>query len=210
MSRPGTRSDSGTSRLEFVLDIACVWSYLGYARFARVVAEHRRAGGSPEVMFRPFQVAPHASEAGESLFERHKREFGADAERNEEYMAALGRQEGIEFDFGRTVFANTFEGHRLVALASEQGLGETAVERLFRAYFTDGVNVADREALRSLAADIGVVWNDSGKEELRAELARVRESGVGSVPVLTVNGGRVLTGAWSENDLRSALEEVRS
>ncbi|WP_017972657.1 DsbA family oxidoreductase [Actinopolyspora halophila] len=210
MSQPGTRSDSGTPRLEFVLDIACVWSYLGYARFARVVAEHRRSGGPLEVVFRPFQVVPHAPEAGESLFDRHKRDFGADAERKEEYLAALGRQEGIEFDFGRAVFANTFEGHRLVALASGQGLGETMVERLFRAYFTDGVNVADRETLRSLAADVGVVWNDSGAEELSTELARVRESGIDSVPTLTVNGGRVLTGTWSENDLRSALEAVRS
>ncbi|PRW62360.1 DsbA family oxidoreductase [Actinopolyspora mortivallis] len=205
MSHTGSHSEPDVAHVEFVLDIACVWSYLGYARFARVAAEHRKAGGRLEVVFRPFQVAPYAPERGESLFEVHKRDFGAEAEQKEETLKELGRQEGVEFDFDKAVFTNTFQAHRLVALAAEQGLGETVVDRLFRAYFTDGINVADPEELRSLAAETGVVWSEAGAEELRAELARVRDSGIHAVPTLTVNGGQVLTGAWSENELRSAL-----
>lgn len=204
-----TQANQPTLRINVVLDIACVWSYLRYARFLRVVERHRAAGGTIELIFRPFQVAPTAPVGGEPLSEVHKRDFGVDAAQREARMTALAAQDGVEMNFDRAVFANTFEAHRLIALSAEQGRAEAMVERLFRAYFTDGLNVADPNTLMTLAAELGVAWShDVGSDIVRTELMRVRSSAITAVPLFIVDGGHILDGAQPEETLLSALNEA--
>jgi len=52
--------------------------------------------------------------------------------------------------------ANTFDAHRLIALAATQGLAGQMSERLFRAYFSEGLLPSDRAQLSALAAEVGV------------------------------------------------------
>lgn len=203
-----TEADRRVVHVNIVLDVACVWSYLGYARFQRAAARHRSAGGTIEVTFRPFQIAPEAPIDGEPLAAVHKRDFGADAEHKEASMTELAAQNGLEMHFARTVFTNTFHAHRLIAQAAQQGRAEATVERLFRAYFTDGLNVADPTILTELAAELGVAWSDTGAETVRLELDRVRRSGITSVPQFAVEGVHTLEGAQPEQTLLAALDEA--
>ncbi|MFI6497034.1 DsbA family protein [Nonomuraea typhae] len=190
------RDDFAPPTVEMTLDIACSWSYLGFNRLRKALERRRAEGGRVEVVFRPYQLAPDVT-ATEPLTRVHERVFGPEAAAATEQMTRLGAGEGIAFRFDRALFAGTFEAHRLIALASAQGRGEAMVERLFRAYFSDGLDVSDRATLRELAAETGVTWSDEGAEELRAELAKVSVSGV---PVFTA-GGRTLSGAQPEDTL---------
>jgi predicted DsbA family dithiol-disulfide isomerase len=84
------------------------------------------------------------------------------------------------------------------------------VERLFRAHYTDGFNLADPAVLDRLAADLGVIGpgmsdDDSGAAHVRSELAAVRREGVTGVPVFIVDG-RALSGAQSQDVLLRALQ----
>jgi predicted DsbA family dithiol-disulfide isomerase len=69
---------------------------------------------------------------------------------------------------------NTFDAHRVIALASTQGLGDEMSQRLFRAYFSDGELVSDHETLRSLGdevgvRDVGALWeSDAFTAEVRS------------------------------------------
>lgn len=207
MQEDTTRPDQPLVRVEIVLDVACVWSFLGYARFLRAAARHRAEGGAVEVTFRPFQVAPGASVEGEPLSELHRRDFGDEASDKERSMSALAAADGLTMDFDRAVFANTRGAHRLIALAAGQGRAEAMVERLFRAYFSDGLNVADPATLKRLAAEIGVAWRDAGAEDVRRELEQVRRSGVTSVPRFVV-GRQTLVGTQSEETLLAALADA--
>ena len=195
-------------QVEITLDTACVWSYLGYTRFERAAAHWRRDGGQVRVLFRPFQVDPDASPAGESLAERLRRDFGDNAGAQRERVAALGKEIGLDLRFDRALHTNTFESHRLIAQASRQGLAERMVERLFRAYYSDGLNVADPAVLTRLAAEIGVTTNTGGVAELRADLAEVRRGGVTGVPLFVFDGGPTRTGAQAEEFFRRALERA--
>ncbi|SDK12057.1 Predicted dithiol-disulfide isomerase, DsbA family [Actinopolyspora mzabensis] len=205
MSEKTERKTHAPHRIGIVLDIACVWSYLGYTRFSRVAARRRNAGYSLEVTFHPFQVAPEASPQGEWLTTAHQRDFGSEAEQKEQQLTRFAAAEGIPIHFDRAVFTNTFEAHRLIAVAAEQGMGEAITERLFRAYFVEGHNVADRDTLSSLAAESGVAWSEEGAARLRDELARTREN-TNAVPRFIVEGGKTLTGLQSEESLDAALE----
>ncbi|MGW1374094.1 DsbA family oxidoreductase [Streptomyces sp. NPDC002446] len=204
-------------RVEIVADLVCVHGYLRFTRFLRAAARYRDGGsvtgGSVTTVFRPYQLRPDASAAGEPLFEEHKRDRGEEFARAVAADSSIGAADGLELNFGRAVFTNTFDAHLLLSRASAQGKGEQMAERLFRAYFTDGLHIADGDTLRRLAGEVGVVvaaGEEEGRERdrLRAELARVRRWRLPSVPAFRFAHGPVLMGEedGTEEAFRAALE----
>ncbi|MFD7501341.1 DsbA family protein [Streptomyces sp. NPDC059850] len=194
-------------RAELALDLVCARCYIGFTRFRRAVHRHR---GDVELVFLPFQAAPDAPAAGEPLFEVHKRLFGEATAQQIASDTTLGAADGLRLDFRRAMFTHTFDAHRILAQASAQGRGEQMAERLFRAYFTDGLRLSDRLTLTRLAAETGVVTDDAdtGADELRAALARVRDLGIDadSIPVVRFRGGTVLQGEQPEEAYAAALD----
>ncbi|MEU6919330.1 DsbA family oxidoreductase [Streptomyces olindensis] len=194
-------------RVEVVIDFVCVHCYLGFTRCLRAVRRHREDGGTVETVLCPLQLRPQASAAGEPLVEVWARERGAAVAARLAADTSFGVDDGLELDFRRAVFTNTFDAHRLAAQASAQGKGEEMAERLFRAYFVDGLNIADTDVLARLAAETGVVTSSGGAEALQAELARVRALNLPAPPVLLLAGGPVLSGEIREEDVLAALVE---
>jgi predicted DsbA family dithiol-disulfide isomerase len=201
------KSSVGT-RVTVILDVACVWSYLGFTRLRRAVSRYRDGTGDVEITIRPFQVEPDAPAAGEPMAEHLRQVFGPSAEQRKAHVAALGAREGLRFDFDRAVRTNTFEAHRLIAAAGKQGRAEQMTERLFRAHFTDGLNIADPAVLRRLAEEVGVVPSDTNSAAVHAEIARVRRSGVTGVPVFLFDDRPPLVGDQPEEVFTAALREV--
>ena len=193
-------------RVEIVLDVICAASYLAYVRLVRAMERVRADGGDVEVVVRPFQLAPDADFDGEPLLDVLTARFGEHVIAETEQAAADAVQDGVTLDYRRAVAADTFEAHRLIAAAAARGLAEPMVERLFRAHFTDGLNIADPDTLDRLATEIGVAENDASADELRAELSRVRGRGIRSVPQISVDDGPAMVGAQPETAYSSALQ----
>ncbi|MFH8498434.1 DsbA family protein [Streptomyces coeruleorubidus] len=194
-------------RVEAVLDFVCVYCYLGFTRYLRAVRRYRADGGTVETVLRPVQLRPQASPVGEPLVEVWARERGAAVAARLAADTSFGADDGLELNFCRAVFTNTFDAHRLAAQASAQGKGEEMAERLFRAYFADGLNIADTTVLDRLATETGVMTTSGGAEALQAELARVRALDLPVPPVFLLAGGPVLSGEIREHDVFAALGE---
>ncbi|MEV4253350.1 DsbA family oxidoreductase [Spirillospora sp. NPDC049652] len=193
-------------RVEMTEDIACAWSALAHARLENALERFRAEGGEAEVVYRPFQIVPDAPTAGEPLAEVHRRVFGPEAKRNTDRMAALAARDGFTMRFDRAVFANTLDAHGLVAAAALHGKGEEAARRMFRAYFGDGLNVADRTVLAEVAEELGVPWRpDDLTGEVREAIGRVRAEGVTSVPRFVIGDRTLPPGAPSTDDLLTAM-----
>ena len=64
--------------------------------------------------------------------------------------------DGLELHLDRALSGNTFDAHRVIHLARVHGLQAEAQERLFRAYFSEGVPISERETLVELAVSIGL------------------------------------------------------
>ncbi|MER5423603.1 DsbA family oxidoreductase [Streptosporangium roseum] len=200
-------------KVEIYSDVVCPWCYIGHTRFARAVERYRAKGGEVEVELRPFQLAPDAESNGEPTLTWAAAKFGG-AERAAQmfgHVAGVAAEDGLALDFDHSIQANTFDAHRLIRLAGEQGKGQEALYALFRAHFTDGLDVGSREVLAKLAAELGVradLGGEDGAAAVREELAQARALGVSSVPLFLFEGQFAVSGAQPEDTLLSALEEV--
>jgi predicted DsbA family dithiol-disulfide isomerase len=192
-------------RVEIVLDLVCSWSYLAVTRFNRALAAFRAQGGEAEVTFLPFQLAPGAPHQPMPLLVALGAAFGQHAVAETRRVAAIAARDGLTLNFGQAIANNTFEAHRLVHVAAGQGRAEPVVVRLFRAHFTDGLDIGDAATLKRLAAEAGVGWSDDGADEVRALMSLVRGNGISGVPVFTFGDAGRLTGAQSEDALFAAL-----
>ena len=198
-------------RLEVWSDVVCPWCYIGKRRLEQALELWRAEGGEDvEVRWRPFQLDPGSSSDGRPLDEAMAEKFGG-AEQAARMMAgvtATAAEVGLEYRLDRAIRANTFDAHRVLALAERRGVQDAVQERLFRGYFVEGANLGDRATLTALAAEAGLPGVDlSGTEDadaLRAELAEGIAIGVRSVPTFVV-GRRGVAGAQSAEVLLDLL-----
>ena len=140
-------------------DVICPWCYVGKRRLEAALAG--TGPGNPmhiSFSWRPFELNPDMPAEGMERKSYRARKFGdARAAELDLKMAEIGRELGIAFAFDRMQRTpNTRLAHRLIWEAGRQGAQDAVVERLFRGYFEEGLDIGAPEALRSLAAECGL------------------------------------------------------
>ncbi len=207
-------------RVEIWSDVACPWCHVGTARFERAVAE---SGVDVEVVYRSFELDPNVPPGdGPPLVEYLAKKFG-DLSRVQAAHARLtsaGAELGIDFRWGAMRRANTFDAHRLLAWAlhTEGPLSQRALKKaLLHAYFTEGRDVADRDVLADLAAEVGLdragavalLESDDEAAFVRDERAEAYGNGITAVPTFVVEGQWMLQGAIDTDKWVKALTHMR-
>jgi predicted DsbA family dithiol-disulfide isomerase len=191
-------------------------------RFERAVAE---TGIDVEVVYRSFELDPTVPTGGASpeLTDYLTRKFG-DLSRVRAAHARLtdaGAELDIDFRWSGMRRANTFDAHRLLAWAlhahgpAEQRLLKQA---LLRAYFTDGLDVADHDVLAALAEQVGLdrgeaeglLRSDAEADFVRAERDEAYGSGIAAVPTFVIEGEWMLQGAHETSAWVKALTHMRA
>lgn len=195
-------------KVEIFSDVVCPWCYVGHARFARAAQAFRDKGGTIEVTMRPFQLNPDAPAEGEPLLPALERKFGGNVALMTSRVTEVAAGEGLELRFDQAISANTLEAHRLVEVATGQGKGEEMADLLFRAHFTDGLNVGDPEVLAKLAAEAGVRDTGEGAAEVREQIARAGRLGITGVPLFLFEGKFAVSGAQPYETMTAAIDEV--
>ena len=203
-------------------DVVCPWCYIGKRRFERAVAE-LDGELEVEVRFHAFQLDPTAAPGiSEPVMDAYAKKFGGPerAKAMIERVTSVAAEDGIEFRMDRAWRANTLLAHRLIWLADQPGspIDQADMkERLMRAYFHDGLDIGDPEALADCAAELGfersvvVDFLDSttGMAEVAADIERAGELGITAVPTYVVNGMWAVPGAQDSNTFVTVLRRVR-
>jgi predicted DsbA family dithiol-disulfide isomerase len=207
-------------KIDIVSDINCPWCYLGEARLNKAIAE---AGESYEfeIGYKPYELSPKAPQNGENKQDYFIRNYGKDAlarmDESSQRLAEMGKEEGITFDFNKSVVIhNTFNGHRLIWLGEQYGVQEEVAVALFEANFTEGENVNDVEVLKRIGIDKGIPADrlenffstDEGKKEV-ADLERWAYGvGISGVPTFIFNDKYSVSGAQPAETLKSIFNQV--
>lgn len=199
-------------------DVICPWCYIGKRRLEKAVPALE---GSHEVRVRwlPFQLNPSMPKEGISRREYRTAKFGS-WKRSLELDAkvvAVGETEGIPFAFDRIERTpNTLDAHRLIWLAGKEGVQDAVVEALFRAYFTQGRDLSNRQALIDVVAEAGlnrhdaedVLKSNDGLEAIKEADEQARRFRVEGVPFFIVNGKLTLSGAQQPEAFLAAFTQT--
>ncbi len=205
-----------TLTVDVISDVICPWCFIGKRRLEKAIAAH----GEPVTMqWHAFQLNPTMPREGISRREYRIRKFGS-WERSMQLDAdivATGKDEGILFHFDRMERTpNTVDAHRLIWVAEKEGVQDAVVEALFRAYFTEGRDITNRQTLIDVVSDAGldrgkaeaVLKGDEGMEAIKEAGEQAQRLRVDSVPFFVVNDQITLSGAQQSDTFLEAFRQA--
>lgn len=211
-----------TIRVDIWSDIACPWCYIGAKRFQAGIAQFQK--DNPDVEFEieghSYELAPDTPLAFEGseidFLVKHKGMAREQVEQMLEQMTGMAAAEGVTFDFEKVQHSNTAAAHRVLHLAKEQGIYHEVLNRLFEAYFGEGVNVSDPDALAEILEPIGLdpdevrdaFEDEEYGEAVERDITRARMLGVNGVPFYLINEKYGVSGAQQPEVFASAFEQV--
>ncbi len=210
--------DAETLTIDVVSDVVCPWCYLGEKRLELALAGET---DPVEIRWRPFQLDPAIPPGGLDRTEYMERKFGNSGRiaQTHDMLTRLGADAGISFAFDRINRApNTLNAHRLVRWAASAGKQAEIVDRLFRAYFTEGLDIGDAAELTAIARECGLdpdavatlLGRDDDKEAVRREIGEAQAIGVSGVPFFIFAGRLAVSGAQEVEVLRQAIAQARA
>jgi predicted DsbA family dithiol-disulfide isomerase len=214
----GRRPKGSTVNIEIWSDIACPWCYIGKRRFENALAgfEH---GDDVTVTWRSFELDPGAPDErpGDRAVNLAKK-YGTSVEQAhamQQQMTDVAAGEGLDFHFERARAGNTFDAHRLLHLAHDNGKQDALKERLLRAYLTEGELMSDHAALHRLAVGAGldenevrdVLATDRYEDAVREDERTANTLGITAVPFFVVDRKLGAAGAQPPEVLRDLLRQ---
>lgn len=134
----------------------------------------------------------------------------------QQYVKGVANQVGLDFHPDKAVVANSFNAHRLIQFAKTKGLGNEAEEALFKAHFTEGKNIDDKEVLLEIATGISidesetreVLASDAFEKEVKRDEMQAQSFGISGVPFFVLNNKYAVSGAQSPETFLQALNQT--
>ncbi|GAA3782578.1 DsbA family oxidoreductase [Streptomyces phyllanthi] len=209
-------------RVEIWSDIACPWCYVGKARFEKALDAfpHR---DRVEVVHRSFELDPHRAKGDiEPVLKMLSQKYGmseAQARAGEENLRAQAAAEGLAYRTEGRDHGSTFDMHRLLHLAKQEGKQSELLQILYRANFAEERSVyADAEdRLLALAVEAGLD-EDAAREvladpqayadDVRADEREAAQLGANGVPFFVLDRKYGVSGAQPTEVFTRALTEA--
>ena len=205
--------------IDVISDVMCPWCYIGKKRLEKAIKSVPDI--QVDVRWHPYQLDPTLPPEGKDRATYMNEKFGgADrAEAAYDRVRQAGREEGIPFAFEKIeVSPNTLDAHRLILWSRSDDLQDDVVERLFRAYFVEGRNLAKSETLVQISAEAGMQSDlveqlfetDSDLAKLKRQIEQASEMGVTGVPFFIIDGRFALAGAEDPATIAAALQHAEA
>lgn len=158
-------------KIEIWSDIMCPFCYIGKRHLEKAL-ETFSARDQVEIEWKSYQLdptIPMSFEEPVGVYEYLADRKGWSLEQSEQMhdrVVEMAATVGLEYNFDRAVVANSLFAHRVIQLAKQKGLDDVIEELFFRAYFTDGKDLASEDTLVALGQEAGLEAS-----EIRAAIA---------------------------------------
>lgn len=209
-------------RIDFISDISCPWCAIGLHSLQRAL-EAIGPDLAVDLRMQPFELNPHLGKDGQDLID-----YLIQTYRNTpEQQAAIDeqiRQRGADVGFMFSVEArdrilNTFDAHRLIYWAAEEGLPgqqKALMKALVAAYHAQGEDTTDHAVLLKAVAAAGlnerrareVLTGDEFAHGVRERENFYAANGIQAVPSVVVNGRYLVTGGQAPDVFEGLLRQV--
>jgi predicted DsbA family dithiol-disulfide isomerase len=205
--------------IDFVSDVSCPWCIIGLRGLEEALA---RVGDLVEadIHFQPFELNPDMPAEGQNIVEHITRKYGSTPAQSDANRAMI-RKRAADLGFTMAMsdqsrIYNTFDAHRLLHWAEQEGRQMALKHALFDAYFTQGRNPADHEVLVSAAEAAGLDGTaarevlSSGRyaTEVRDAEQLWRSRGIDAVPAIVIDGRYLISGGQPPEAFERALRQI--
>jgi predicted DsbA family dithiol-disulfide isomerase len=203
--------------IEMWADLGCPWCYVGKHRLQTAIAQRPDADRF-EIVMRSFQLdpdAPREPEKNETSYIRTHGGTAAHVLQAERQMQLIARKEGLGYTPDR-MNANTFDLHRVVHYANEQGYGSEFFSTVQDGFFTGTLDIHAPDALVRVAESVGldgrrvreVLASDEYADRVRADRVEAKELGAAGVPFVVLDRKVGASGAQKVPAYGRLLDEV--
>jgi predicted DsbA family dithiol-disulfide isomerase len=207
--------------IDFVSDVACPWCAVGLAALEQAL-QNLQGEVAVDLHFQPFELNPQMGPEGQDVTEHLTHKYGSTAEQQAQSRAGIA-QRGAEVGFqfrkeGRGRIWNTFDAHRLLTWAGEQGAQQQRDLKmaLLKAYHGEGRSPADHEVLAEVAASAGldrkqaqeILASDRYADEVRERERHFQSLGIHAVPSVIVNDRHLIQGGQPPEVFEQALRQL--
>jgi len=205
--------------IDIVSDVVCPWCAIGYGNLRQALNQLER-NIQVDVQWHPFQLNPYMGKEGQEINEHLGEKYGLNEQQladNKQRIQEVGAQAGIDFNFDqRSRIYNTLDCHVLLHLANESGKQTELKLALFKAYFSEGKDISDREVLVGIAASVGIetqavlaaLDDDEIREVVKQEESQFKQMGIQSVPAFIINNKYLISGGQPVEAFVQGLQEI--
>ena len=180
-----------TLKIDIVSDVVCPWCVIGFKNLEKAMQE-LRSELNFEISWKPYELHPEIPEEGYDKKLYMQQKFGSSTGKSPyDVISKAGESIDFEFNFSKTErIPNTFMAHRLLWKAEKYNLQTELSEALFKAYFTDGLNIGSKEILSDISHSVGLNKEETltfleskegGQEIANLEMNFIEKS-IGAVP----------------------------
>src|SRR5690554_704161 len=205
-------------KIEIWSDVMCPFCYIGKRNFETAL-EQFGDRDKLEVVWKSFQLDPTLPEVQTGSYTDHLMESKGMGRKQVEGMldnvTQMAANVGLEYNFDKSVIVNSMKAHQLTQLAKTRGLGDEIEELLFRAFFTEGKNIADDETLVELGKEAGLneteirnsLSDDKYTELVKKDIQEAHSLGVTGVPFFVFDRKYAVSGAQPPQAFLQTLEK---
>ena len=201
-------------KIEIYSDVICPWCYLGESRLKKALESFPETT-EIEIKHLPYELNPATAEAGVDRKKYLEAKYGARIQQADQRLKSLGQAMGIEYNFEKAErIPNPLKAHRLIWFAAQKGVQEKAVNGLFKAYFTDGIDIGDEHELASVASEwemdsyevLQFLKSNKGVEQVRELEEKAYNLEITGVPFFIFNGKSAVSGAQEVETFKEILK----
>lgn len=221
-------------KIQIWSDILCPFCYIGKRKIEEAISQFKNKK-SVVIEWKSFQLdanfVPNSNKTmADHLAKKYKKDTDW-AKTMLDNMTQNAKNSGLDFNFEKAILANSLNAHRLMHLAKKHDLANELKEVLFKAYFTDGKDLNDLEALELLALEVGleqqevrkVLNSDLYKDEVLNDQKEAEAIGINGVPFFIFDYKYAVSGAqpvetflrtiqktWDEGNFDTKVEIINT
>lgn len=206
-------------KIEIWSDIMCPFCYIGKRHLEAALKAF--PDEQVEIEWKSFQLDPTiVPQPDKNVYEYLAERKGMSVEESKQMHAgvvARAAEVGLDYRFEKAVISNSFDAHRLIQLAKTKQLGDAMEETFFKAYFTDGKDLNDKDTLMELCVGIGLnaldvkeVLEDETQfsNAVRNDISEAQQIGVRGVPFFVFDRKYAVSGAQPIAHFEETIQTV--
>jgi predicted DsbA family dithiol-disulfide isomerase len=200
-------------KINVFADTICGWCFIGHTNLKEALKKFPNL--KFDIHHTPFQLNPDIPTEGISRDKYLEIKFGGKdyAASMYENMKLKAKESGLNFNFEKIKKTpNTVLSHLLINLSKQFNLQNEIIEKIYKSYFIDGLDIGDVNILTNIAKENNIpenvftnFINDRNTENINSKILIAKEKGINGVPFFEI-GKDFISGSQSSIQLENVIK----